>query len=75
VRGSGSFGVVEPSHFGMRIADLGLQGKDEHRTFTLLNCLTRNVLHLCAAEFKGSVLHRFCEWSQAKIWAASERFL
>jgi hypothetical protein len=33
VRGSGSFGVVEPSHFGMRIADLGLQGKNERRTF------------------------------------------
>jgi len=25
-------GVMEPSHFGMRIADLGLQGKNERRT-------------------------------------------
>ena len=44
-----SIGVMEPSHFGMRIADLGLQGKNERRTFidSLFCMLTSVFLLLC----------------------------
>jgi hypothetical protein len=31
----------------------GIAGKDERRTFTLLNCLMGNVLHLSIGKLKG----------------------
>jgi len=36
----------------------GIAGKDERRTFTLLNCLMGNVLHLCSMELKGQQVLR-----------------